>query len=194
MFPIICPLCVLCVSVVKFLIPQMIAIRCSTTEAQRAQRGKGKCKGPVWFRAFWLRLCRAGNLQSQRDCVLQPRVARDRAVREAKPLYLLFCFPLGYAPPKFTTPTGLRPGQLLPAERAATLSGLYSPGFPKVVRPSQPLCRNPFGIQPAFARHASPARMSCKAGNSARQARKAARSMSALITPSAVPASATISP
>src|SRR6266852_4977083 len=58
--PIICLLCVLCVSVVRFLIPQMIAIRGSTTEAQRARRGKGRCKGPVWFGAFWLRLCRAG--------------------------------------------------------------------------------------------------------------------------------------
>src|SRR5260221_8415521 len=38
----------------------MISTSGSTTEARRAQRGKGRCKGPVWFGAFWLRLCRAG--------------------------------------------------------------------------------------------------------------------------------------
>src|SRR5260221_11578960 len=53
--PSLCPLC-LCGLIRD---PQMIAKRGSTTEAQRAQRGKERCKGPVWFAALprWVHRC-----------------------------------------------------------------------------------------------------------------------------------------
>src|SRR5437867_2392648 len=80
------------------------------------------------------------DLQSQRDYVLQPRVARDEL-------------------PWVTVPSIANPERfaalsrcLLRRKAGTTLSGLESPRHrrPRVARPSQPwaLLRNPFGIHP----------------------------------------------
>jgi hypothetical protein len=73
-------------------------------------------------------------LQSQRDCVLEPRVARNEAT-------------LGQMSEKFSTPTGLRHAELSHRHNPVGVAYLDHT-FPKVARSSQPwaLGRNPFGI------------------------------------------------
>jgi hypothetical protein len=82
--------------------------------------------------------------QSQRDCVLQPRVAQN-------------ALPWVNRPKKFSTPTGLWRSA---RQRAATSLGLMasSDRRPKVARSSQPwaLRRNPVGIPAMSWRRARP--------------------------------------
>src|SRR5689334_7187952 len=75
-------------------------------------------------------------VQSQRDCVHQPRVVRNELPREISPVH---------------NPNGVAATNVVPLACAATLSGLkiLQTHFPRVARYSQPwaLFRNPFGIR-----------------------------------------------
>jgi len=79
-------------------------------------------------------------VQSQRDCVLQPRVVRNELPWEISPA--------------IPNPNGVAATHVVPVACAATLSGLkiLQTHFSRVARCSQPwaLCRNPFGIRVGF--------------------------------------------